>query len=265
MPSLFSRSVGWVVKVAKSVSKMANIAKIGVLFVWEDELGLRVVGSPAMLDKFYASKNCKTCNQNGTWEESAKADSKSLSSGKAKVEIDVKASNSELIKTMATEMTVTKLPCRLEFMASKEAMTWLDIELKKDFIEQGKKPVRRIPWGNPDYTPKCWAGKLWEWEKVSNPRHKQAHPPDTWVKLIDVLQATIANRLNEKNIDPAQYISEKYTKEMDSKKRMTRGLKVISEIELTGEHLAGEGEDKSEIITDDSLCIVKDEASNVDD
>jgi len=249
-----------VVNVAKSVSKMANIAKIGVLFVWEDELGLRVVGSPAMLDKFYASKNCKTCgDKDGSWEESAKADSKNLSSGKAKVDIDINASNSELLKSMTTEMTVTKLPCRLEFMNSNEAINWLDIELKKDFIEQGKKPVRRIPWGNPDYTPKCWAGKLWQWENMSNPRHKQTRPPDTWVKLIDVLQATIANRLNEKNIDPAMYISEKYTKEMDKKKRMSRGLKVITEIETNVEHVTAVEKDKVEIITDDSLWIVKEE------
>ena len=39
---------------------------------------------------------------------------------------------------------------------------------EKDFIEQGKKPVKKIPWGSPDYIPKCWAEDVWKWKNVNN-------------------------------------------------------------------------------------------------
>ena len=34
MPGVFSKSVGWIVATVKNVSKIANIGKRGVLFVW---------------------------------------------------------------------------------------------------------------------------------------------------------------------------------------------------------------------------------------
>ena len=48
MPGVFSKSVGWIVATVKNVSKIANIGKRGVLFVWQDETGMRVVGSPVL-------------------------------------------------------------------------------------------------------------------------------------------------------------------------------------------------------------------------
>ena len=67
---------------------------------------------------------------------------------------------------------------------------------------------------------------MWKWEKINNPRHKQVNPPENGVRLIDVLQATIKNRLSEKGIDPAMHISEFYTEAMDDKKRLARGIKI---------------------------------------
>jgi len=226
MPGVFSKSVGWILTATKTVTKIANLGKRGVLFIWQDELGLRAVGSPEMVDRFHASRNCSSCNEKYSWEESAKRDSINLATGNANVDIDTKASNADLIKKMTEDLDIIKLPCRLEYMATSEAIHWLEIELKKDFIEQGKKPVKKIPWGNPEYIPKCWAEDIWKWETVNNPRHKQGNPPETGAKLIDVLHATIENRLREKSIDPSRHISESYTEEMDKKKRAVRGIKV---------------------------------------
>ena len=243
MPGVFSKSVGWILTVSKTVSKIANLGKRGVLFIWHDELGLRAVGSPAMVEKFNASRTCSGCVVKGSWEEAAKKDSINLATGNATLDIDTKASNSELIKQMTDDLVIGKLPCRLEFIATTEAIKWLEIELKKDFIEQGKKPVKKIPWGNPDYIPKCWAEDVWKWENINNPRHKQGNPPETGARLIDVLQATIAKRLREKNIDPVNHISESYTEAMDEKKRAARGIRVktmSSTIEPSEENLQNE-------------------------
>ena len=61
MPGVFSRSVWLILTVSKTVNKIDNFGKRGVLFVWHDELGLRVVGSLAMVEKFNASRTCSGC------------------------------------------------------------------------------------------------------------------------------------------------------------------------------------------------------------
>ena len=45
MPGVFSKSIGWVVSILKTVAKLANTGKRGCLFVWQDETGLRLVFS----------------------------------------------------------------------------------------------------------------------------------------------------------------------------------------------------------------------------
>ena len=82
MPGVFSKSVGWIVATVKNVSKIANIGKRGVLFVCQDETGMRVVGSPAMTEKFKKCCNCNVCNAATTWEVAGKSDSADLATGK---------------------------------------------------------------------------------------------------------------------------------------------------------------------------------------
>ena len=172
--------------------------------------------------------NCNACNAATTWEVAAKSDSADLATGKVQVNIDINAADSVLIKNIMDEVPVVKLPCRLEFLSTSEAIKWLEVELKKDFIEQELKPVKKIPWGNSEYIPKCWAENIWKWSLLNNPHHKQLNNPGTGAKMIDVLKATIENRLLEKGIEPAKYISENYTEEMDKKKRIARGIKLTT-------------------------------------
>ena len=98
MPGVFSKSVGWILTVSKRVSTIANLGKKQFcLFV---ELGLRAVETPAMVEKFSASKTCSGFGVKGSQEEAAKKDSINLATGNATLDIDTKASNSELIKQM---------------------------------------------------------------------------------------------------------------------------------------------------------------------
>ena len=85
MPGVFSKSVGWILTVTKTVSKIANLGKRGVLFVWQDELGLRSVGSPALLEKFNLSQRCSACCEKSSWEESARTDSANLATVRATI------------------------------------------------------------------------------------------------------------------------------------------------------------------------------------
>ena len=88
--------------------------------------------------------NCNACNA----VTAAKSDSADLATGKVQVNIDINAADSVLIKNIMDEVPVVKLPCTLEFLSTSEAIKWLEVELKKNFIEQELKPVKKIPWGN---------------------------------------------------------------------------------------------------------------------
>ena len=119
-----------------------------------------------------------------------------------------------------------KLPCPVQLMNSNQLYEWLTPELRKDIIEQGLAPKSQVPWGNPEFHPKCWPDELWPWHLMSaQPRAKQKHYRPNNVALVDTLKAAVSNRLKALNIDPETFISEEYTEEEDIKKRRARGLK----------------------------------------
>lgn len=104
---------------------------------------------------------------------------------------------------------VTKLPCPIEFMSQLECQAWMNIELKKDFIEQELKPVTDIPWGKVAYTPVCWPHDKWPWKNASNPAQKAKIPPLGGLRKVDVYQQVIRNRLALKGKLTLQYLKEK--------------------------------------------------------
>ena len=61
-------------------------------------------------------------------------------------------------------------------------------------------------WGDPNFHPKCWADDVAEWESVTNIRQAQKNKLD--VPIVEVLKATIKNRLRQKGIDPKNHVVE---------------------------------------------------------
>ena len=118
-----------------------------------------------------------------------------------------------------------KLPCPLEFMNGPQLSSWLVSEFQKDFIEQGKAPRASIPWGAPDYRPRCWPEAMWPWHLVGNLGHKQTNKP-AHVNIQETLKMAVKTRLRHLNIDPETFVSEDYTEEQDKRKKMIRGIKV---------------------------------------
>ena len=116
-----------------------------------------------------------------------------------------------------------KLPCPVELMNTAQLCDWLTPEIRKDIIEQGLAPKSKIPWGDPEFHPKCWPDELWPWHLVSNVCGNQKHNRPNNVGLVDTLKAAVSNRLKNLNIDPETYISEEYTEEEDIAKRRARG------------------------------------------
>ena len=119
-----------------------------------------------------------------------------------------------------------KLPCPLEFMNGLQLSNWLLSEIPKDFIEQGKAPRGSIPWGNPDYRPRCWPEAMWPWHLVGNLAHKQINKP-AHVSIPETLKMAVRTRLNHLQIDPDTFVSADYNEDLDRRKKMIRGIKVV--------------------------------------
>ena len=67
--------------------------------------------------------------------------------------------NKKNLKEFAVEILnkpMPRLPCPVQFMNDKQLRDWLLPELYKDIIEQGKRPVRRIRYGDQSCLPLCW-------------------------------------------------------------------------------------------------------------
>ena len=71
------------------------------------------------------------------------------------------------------------------------------IEFNKDYIEQGLKPVSKIPYIYPGkilYLPLCWARDLWPWPTVTNPVHACQTGPIGGMEKTEVLKQVVRNR-----------------------------------------------------------------------
>ena len=131
------------------------------------------------------------------------------------------------LKEFATEMMskpMPRLPCPVQFMNEKEVRDWLLPELYKDIIEQGKRPVRRIRYGDPSCLPLCWPQQIFPWHLVTNIVQPQRNKPEGVSTMVEVLKVAVVNRLKAKNIDPDTYISESYSEDMDIRKKRARGI-----------------------------------------
>ena len=99
------------------------------------------------MKKLEASFNCQECCKSGSYEEAGKKDTVNLAKGNVSVNVDFNLSNDEIIRKVTEVDGVTKLPCPVNFMNQHECQAWMNIELKKDYIEQELTPVHNIPWG----------------------------------------------------------------------------------------------------------------------
>ena len=198
MTGVFSKMCGWIATGIKVVGKVCNLGKKSALFIWWDGKQLKFIGSPELVKKLETSLRCQECCQFGSYEEAAKKDMIDLSTGAVTVEVDHTLSNNKILQDMVNKDDVLKLPAPIELMNTKESKQWLDVELKKDYIEQGLKPVAEIPWGKLTYKPSCWPDS-WPWPTVSNPVRKPTiAPPLNGLTKNEVFKQAIRNRAKGK-------------------------------------------------------------------
>ena len=133
--------------------------------------------------------------------------------------------NPKLKKAFKSVMScpTLRLPCPVDLMSHPQLVYWLQKEILRDIIEQGKMPRLRIFWGEESCHPMCWPDDVWPWHLVGNVVHRQTKKPEH-VNATETYRLAVLNRLSQKGIDPETYISDEYTEEQDLLKRRARGL-----------------------------------------
>ena len=221
----FAQSQQMLKAALKTINKYSQSARRGFLLLVEDNTGLHKFGTKNMAEKFVATTLCDQCSETKSWTAAARADTRDLNSEdieEANVAAPVKNLDKDVIATMYETNEIPKLPYDVDLLSEKEARAWILPELKKDLVENGSRPVNRIVWGDENFHPKCWADDIVEWSKVSNLAHPQKQKLD--IPIVKVLHATIKKRLQQKGIDPKKHVDEKNDKNVEERKKKTRGI-----------------------------------------
>ena len=214
-------------KSIKNLTEYSKNSKRPFLLLIEDNNGFFHVGTKKLVEKYFGTKNCETCKSEITWEDAARQDTLDLNDEDEKKSSEVapiEAKDGNVLASVYLNNEIPKLPFPVNILSENEAATWLLPELKKDLVEQGKIPKNRMAWGNEDFHPKCWADDLVEWKYVSNISHSQKNKERFAVPLVEVLKATIKNRLELKDIDPKTYILDNSDDKKALKKKKYRGM-----------------------------------------
>lgn len=208
----------------KAMKKYSDHSRRGFILIVEDNTGLHKLGTKHLLEKFNSTKSCEDC-QNMTWESASKLDTKDLNSEDIEDVSDVAAkasSTGDILAGIYGDAEVPKLPFDVDIMSEKEAGNWILPELKKDLVENGSRPVSRIAWGDPKFHPQCWADDLAEWSTVTNICHPQKQKLK--VPIVEILKATIKNRLRLKGIDPKDHVEKNCDQIKAIRKQKARGF-----------------------------------------
>ena len=141
--------------------------------------------------------------------------------------------------------------------------------MKKDFIESGKDPVCRTPWGNENYRPRFWPEETWPWKSISNPSKKQRVPIPKPLKLIHIMKQCVRNRLEMKGIYEMDHISDTYTVEQAKRKMLIRGYKKtdvpVNKYEFVNDTTLSEYVSEAEtILNPNDYEVIKEEATETE-
>ena len=239
------------------ISKYSKHARRGFLIVVEDNTGLHKFGTRNLVTKYLESKCCSRCSQEKSWEEAAMEDTKNLNSEESSDAVNVAPETldgQDILANLYQNNDIPKLPFPIDILSEKEAGAWLLPELKKDLVENGSKPVNRIIWGDEKFHPKCWADDIVPWSKVSNICHPQKVKLDVPINV--ALKASIRKRLEQKNINPDEYVDEKADQKKAKRKKLVRGIhdkKVTEDVPIdivTEETPVNEEENSDEIVNE---------------
>ena len=190
---------------------LLNKHKLPTLFAFQSKHGLITFGSKHVMAKFGREFN-------DDWENVFNQDLDDLLSIPQDEDYYEEERWGNPHNFTRAEKPPMKLPADLELMVYRELWQWVSAKIFKEYWRNGgKKKVVR--YGDPDFAPSFWPNHIWAWQEVNkNPKNLKASDYSGPGTITEFLKKVIKARLEQLNIDPADYVSNKF----DDKKREDR-------------------------------------------
>ena len=136
----------------------------------------------------------------------------------------VRSSSLDILQTIHKKNNIPRLKFPFSVYNEKDCREFLVEQIKRDIIEQGKKPVDSIKWGSDHCRPSFWPEKLAPWSEFCNPAHKQDKVFKTrsgeTIKVVTILRAAVRRRMKQRGLDVDTYHLPKYNEDQVRKREI---------------------------------------------
>ena len=162
-------------------------------------------------------------------------------------QVPVRSSSSlDILQNIHKKNSIPRLKFPFAVYNEKDCREFLVEQIKRDIIEQGKKPVDSIKWGSDHCRPSFWPEKLAPWSEFSNPAHKQNKLFKTssgeTVKVVTILRAAVRRRMKQRGLDVDTYHLPKYNEDQVRKREikwrktnLRNNLSILSDSDIIAE------------------------------
>ena len=149
-----------------------------------------------------------------SWGRAAQLDTQILSSEDTnEADIARVTTNGFLREVTANNKNLPKLSMPFQCFNEKDCRSYLCPAIKRDLIQNGRKPVQSIKWGNENCKPSFWPDHMILWEFMSNPAHPMVNPHKmNGHKLVDILRTAVSCYLEKQGLSVKDHVVEEYNK-----------------------------------------------------
>lgn len=221
---------GTIKKVLSCLTLLQNEYNVPLLFSFYSKRGIVPFGSEHLVEKFNNLLKNESCEEEDSWAKTFEKDQQAINEG-AKYDEEGDA----YVQSKGNVLP-ERLPADIDLMVFTELSPIVTKEILKWYWRQGGK-YKAIHYGHPSFKADFWPDS-WPWENVkkcfSNIRKKDFTGPKN-LNLTEFLRIVLKNILQSLSIDPAKYVSKKFTLTHRRNRQKHRGIHRLPSVEVDGE------------------------------
>lgn len=196
--------------------KLMNKHNLPTLFSYTSKFGQTTFGTKNVMEKFEEDFD-------KAWEDTFNNDLDELMSFPDDRDYFDEEAIGQPLNFLHAELPPRKLPADLSLMVYKELWKWISEEvIKHHWRNGGEKMV--VNYGNPEFLPSFWPNDVWAWEDIKkNPKNMKSSDFPGEGNMTEFLKGVVRNRLEELDIDPADYVTDDFSEKMKNDRQKKRG------------------------------------------
>ena len=193
------------------------------LVLAEDYTGLKAYGSQALLRVFNKHR--------AEFEAAAREDTKSLpdeDNAKPPLPVMCRGGVSDTFSALYRANDVAKLPFHLDICNESDLRDYMSKMIRMDIVEQGGRPVSRIPWGKENECPTFWPNDIAPWRYCRSAGRSQDY--DFGMPFVEVLREAARRALTAKGLDWREHYDKDCDKGVEFRRMKYRGMNLKENI-----------------------------------